>query len=133
MNVLKEIVHNGEDGEAMDLPQDLAQKLFEEGAILILLGVPIGTEFGMDLKAYKVGENFRGVKMIPPGPHFVHTAAEGPYGDNALRVGFIHYYKKQEIVIREWNDENEELRERISADIETDIARIRTNIKDIDR
>lgn len=132
MDILKEIVDNEEEA-AIDMPQDLARKLFEEGAILILVGVPIGTEFGIDLKSYKVGENFRGIKMIPPGPHFVHTAAEGPYGDSALRVGFIHYYKKQEIVIREWDDQNEELRERRSGDINLDIARIRDNMKDVDR
>lgn len=132
MDVLKEIVDK-EEGESMEMPQELARKLFEEGAILILAGIPIGTEFGIDLKTYKVGENFRGVKMIPPGSHFVHTAAEGPYGDSALRVGFIHYYKKQEIVIREWDDQNEELRERRAGDINVDIARIRDNIKDLDR
>uniref|UniRef100_A0A3P9CU99 Protein AAR2 homolog n=1 Tax=Maylandia zebra TaxID=106582 RepID=A0A3P9CU99_9CICH len=38
-----------------------------EGATLVLLGVPQGTELGIDCKSWQVGPRFRGVKMIPPG------------------------------------------------------------------
>lgn len=117
---------------SQNMPQDVAQKLFEEGAILIISGIPLGTEFGIDLTAYKVGSKFRGVKMIPPGPHFIYTSAQGPYGDTAHRVGFIHYFKKQEIVIREWDDDNEELRVRTKVNSEVEIARIREHLKELD-
>ncbi len=33
--------------------------------------MPEGTHFSIDCHAFVVGPNFRGVKMIPPGPHFV--------------------------------------------------------------
>lgn len=115
------------------LPQDVAKHLFSEGAILIVAGVPTGTDFGIDLDVNKVDELFRGVKMIPPGPHYVYTAAEGLYGDVATRVGFMHYYKRQEIVIREWDDQTEELKERPSTSVALDEARVRRNILDIDR
>lgn len=55
--------------EAMD--QDLARRLFAEGAALVLLDVPEKTEFGIDYNSWTVGPKFRGVKMVPPGFHFV--------------------------------------------------------------
>ncbi len=53
------------------MDQRLANKLFEEGAFLFIHDLPIGTEFGIDLNTWKTGEKFKGVKMIPPGIHFV--------------------------------------------------------------
>lgn len=120
-------------GEKFEIPQDMARILYEEGALLIIAGVPVGTEFGVDLSKNKVDEMFRGVKMIPPGAHFIYTAAEGIYGDTAARVGFIHYFKKQEIVIREWDQNTEELRHRSIANIDRDKARIQENLADLDK
>lgn len=51
--------------------QDLARSLFEEGAALVLLDVPERTEFGIDYNCWTVGPKFKGVKMIPPGFHFI--------------------------------------------------------------
>lgn len=119
--------------QSSEMPQEMARKLFEEGALLIVAGIPTGTEIGVDLNSNIADEMFRGIKMIPPGPHFVHTAAEGAYGDTASRVGFIHFYKRQEIVIREWNDQTEELRERSQRNIELDQKRIRDNLAELDK
>lgn len=119
--------------QTFEMPQDMARILYEEGALLIVAGVPTGTEIGVDLSPNKVDEMFRGIKMIPPGAHFVYTAAEGAYGDTAARVGFIHYFKKQEIVIREWNEQTEELRPRSNANLERDKTRIRENLSELDR
>ena len=55
-----------------DLDQDTAQVLFHQGAILVFLDLPEGAEFGMDYNSWTVGPKFRGVKMIPPGLHFVY-------------------------------------------------------------
>lgn len=119
--------------QSFEMPQEMARILYEEGALLIVAGVPTGTEIGVDLSPNRVDEMFRGIKMIPPGPHFVYTAAEGVYGDTAARVGFIHYFRKQEIVIREWNDQTEELRPRSNANLELDKIRIRENLSEIDK
>lgn len=119
--------------ETLEMPQEMARILYEEGALLIIAGIPVGTEFGIDLSPNKVDEMFRGIKMIPPGAHYVYTAAEGIYGDTAARVGFIHYFKKQEIVIREWNENAEELRLRSDKNIDRDQARIRENLTDLDK
>lgn len=54
------------------ISQEFAQKLFEEGAALILLNVPPGTEIGIDLHSWNVGPRFKGIKLIPPGLHFIY-------------------------------------------------------------
>lgn len=117
----------------MDMSPTLAKQLFAEGAALIIIGVPVGTEFGIDLCSYKIGENFRGVKMIPPGPHYVFCASQGLYGDSAPRVGFVHYFKGNEVIVREWDKSTEELRERIVSNPELEKKRIRENLMDLDK
>jgi len=57
---------------SLDIDQDLARRLLLEGATLIFLDVPRGTEFGVDLKSWNTGKKFKGVKMIPPGLHYVY-------------------------------------------------------------
>jgi len=57
---------------SVDISQEQAQWLFTEGAILVFLDLPAGSEFGMDYCCWEVGEQFKGVKMIPPGIHFVY-------------------------------------------------------------
>ena len=54
------------------MDQETAQILFHEGGTLIFLNVPEGTEFGIDCNSWDVGPLFKGVKMIPPGFHFVY-------------------------------------------------------------
>ncbi|XP_065090207.1 protein AAR2 homolog [Ochlerotatus camptorhynchus] len=110
-----------------------ALKLFENGAVLIIAGVPPGTEFGIDQSSFLVGEDFRGVKMIPEGVHFVYCASQGPYGDAAPRVGFVHFFKRGEIVVREWDNDKEELKLRIHDDVVGEVGRIRENLKNLDR
>ncbi len=46
--------------------------LLEDGATLVLLDFPVGSEFGIDLNAWDTGPKFKGVKMIPPGKHFIY-------------------------------------------------------------
>lgn len=58
--------------DRLDIDQRLARQLLLEGATLVFLDVPRGTEFGIDMKSWNTGEKFRGVKMIPPGPHYVY-------------------------------------------------------------
>lgn len=49
----------------------MARQLFAEGAVLVLLDMPEGTEFGIDYNSWHVGPKFKGIKMIPPGFHFI--------------------------------------------------------------
>jgi A1 cistron-splicing factor AAR2 len=71
--------------------------------------------------------------MIPDGVHYVYCASKGPYNDLAPRVGFLHYFKRGEILIREWSHEEEELKVRVKGDPELEKRRIRENIQHLDR
>lgn len=59
-------------GEGIEMDQALARKLLVDGATLVLLNVPSGTEVGIDLKSWNTADNFNGIKMIPAGFHYVH-------------------------------------------------------------
>eukprot|EP00903_Cladosiphon_okamuranus_P013254 g12359.t1 len=58
------------DVEPLDEKQ--ARQRLLEGGYFVALGVPPGVEFGIDLKSYTTGPQFKGVKMIPPGLHLAH-------------------------------------------------------------
>ncbi|XP_054747077.1 protein AAR2 homolog [Anastrepha obliqua] len=120
------------DESHLEMEPGLAKQLFASGAVLVITGTPVGTEFGIDLCNYKIGEKFRGVKMIPPGPHYIWCASCGPYGDVAPRVGFVHFFKSEEVVVREWNERDEEMQESQSNDRELEKKRIRDNLKEFD-
>ena len=49
--------------------QLLANKLNEEGAIILVLNMPKGCAIGLDYNSWLVGEEFMGFKMISPGFH----------------------------------------------------------------
>lgn len=57
---------------SIEMDPELAKRLLIEGGTLVLLDVPVGTEIGIDIKSWNSGENFKGIKMIPSGLHFVH-------------------------------------------------------------
>jgi A1 cistron-splicing factor AAR2 len=58
--------------DSLDIDQRLARQLLLEGATLVFLDVPQGTEFGVDMKSWNTGDKFKGVKMIPPGLHYIY-------------------------------------------------------------
>lgn len=70
----------------------------------IFTGVPRGTEFGIDYKSWNVDSEFCGLKMIPPGVHFVYFSVK-----TAPRIGFFHYFKEREIVVRKWDAKSEDM------------------------
>ena len=59
-------------GENTNLDPETAKRLFEVGANLFLLDVPLNTEIGVDMNSWHTGPNFKGIKMIPPGVHFIY-------------------------------------------------------------
>jgi len=61
-----------ESGENSQMDSETARKLFEIGATLFLLDVPPRTEIGIDVHSWNTGEKFMGIKMIPPGIHYVY-------------------------------------------------------------
>jgi hypothetical protein len=49
-----------------------AARLQRDGSVVVCVGVPPGTEVGIDMGCWEVGERFRGFKMVPPGVHYVY-------------------------------------------------------------
>lgn len=93
--------------ETVEMDQETAKHLFEEGGIFVALDVPPETDFGIDIKSWTTGDQFKGIKMIPPGFHFIHYSAVNKHGDTAPRVGFFHFFNKSELLVKRWSIEEE--------------------------
>ncbi|XP_057651976.1 protein AAR2 homolog [Diorhabda carinulata] len=108
------------------MDQLTAKRLLSEGAFFILLDVPEGTEFGIDMKSWNTGEKFRGVKMIPPGIHYIFFSSVSNTGDVAPRIGFFKTFRKSEVLVKKWDKVNECIsKEEVSED---EVVRIKENI-----
>lgn len=116
----------------MEMDQDEARRLLVEGATLLVLDVPEGTNFGIDLKSWETGERFRGIKMIPPGIHFIYHSAIGRHGDTAPRIGFMECFKKGDIIVKKWDSNSGEI-DHSKTVTEEELQRIRANLCNIDR
>ncbi|GAO46861.1 AAR2-domain-containing protein [Saitoella complicata NRRL Y-17804] len=93
---------------------------------LLISSLPPNSTFGIDLHTYTTGPNFRGIKYVPPGLHFVYYArspgvpgglgAQGQVspdvsGGMGLRDGFwVEARGGGEVIVREWDAESDELR-----------------------
>lgn len=93
--------------DCLQMSPERARKLFDNGGVLIVKDLPVGSIFGVDMKVYHVGVKFRGLKMIPPGIHFIHYSAVSKDGCTAPRTGFFHFFKPKEILIRKWDNDDE--------------------------
>merc|ERR550539_2231229 len=117
-------------GENKHLDSDTARSLFEVGANLFMLDVPMNTEIGVDMNSWNTGPNFKGIKMIPPGVHFVYWSAVSKEGQTAPRSGFFHNFRTKEVLVKKYNPEQETFED--VHDEET-IHRLRSNLKNLDR
>ena len=58
---------------------ETAVEAAKQGSTLVLLDVPQYTLIGIDTQMVSVGPSFKGIKMIPPGPHFVSYSSSTRY------------------------------------------------------
>ncbi|KRZ45433.1 Protein AAR2 -like protein [Trichinella pseudospiralis] len=107
-----------------------ALQLFEYGAFALFPDLPNGFEFGVDYNAWSTGPKFKGIKMIPPGVHFIYVSSLGKHGDRAPRIGFFHNFAPKEILVKKWDKENEDLAD--ENDVEQ-VERLRLNLKEMDQ
>ena len=91
------------------------------GGAFLFLDVPPGTAFVIDGQAFIAGPHFKGIKMVPPGPHLVSYAArEAGTGAPGLVTSFWAWVDvvcgsnassasptPQSIVIRRWDPATE--------------------------
>ncbi|XP_022700844.1 protein AAR2 homolog [Varroa jacobsoni] len=107
---------------------ELIKKLAETGATLVILDLPVGSEFGIDMKQWEIGEKFRGIKMIPPGIHYVYYS----YVNKdivAPRTGFFHNFVEKTILAFRW-DTKEEIIVKVTDD---ELACLALNLRKLDR
>lgn len=119
---------------SLDMDPDVARNLFVEGATLVLLGVPRGTELGIDCKTWQVGPKFRGVKMIPPGLHFLHfSSVNSPSCGTEIgpKTGLFLMLKPREILLAKWDAKEEDMDFSPSKN-EEEVSRTRANLQELD-
>ncbi|TNN37701.1 Protein AAR2 [Liparis tanakae] len=113
---------------------EVALRLFEEGATLVLLGVPLGTELGIDCKSWQVGPRFKGVKMIPPGLHFLHfSSVSSPScgGEAGPKTGLFLSLRPRDLLLATWDPEEEDL-DFSASQSEEEVLRVRAGLRDLD-
>ncbi|KAG1676959.1 hypothetical protein FOA52_014835 [Chlamydomonas sp. UWO 241] len=100
------------------MQDDTARNMATQGGAVLMLGVPPGAVVGVDHQAFATGAMFKGVKMLPPGPHFLSCAAtslESP-GGLAPPTGFFLTLAQRQVVVKVWDAETEMLRDMDDAD-----------------
>ena len=99
---------------------DAARGLAEQGGTMLMLGVPPGSYVGVDQQIFAAGPKFKGIKMIPPGPHFFSctaTATSGPAaGAVAPPTGFFLHVAPRQVVVKVWDAATEQLVDMQDAD-----------------
>lgn len=59
------------------------------------------------LQAFAVGPKFKGIKMVPPGPHFISCQARGKENEFAPTAGFFVHLESRQVLVRTWDAVNE--------------------------
>lgn len=109
---------------------DDALKLVKQGATILLLGVPPSTSFGIDQQMFVVGPNFKGVKMMPPGPHFIYYSAASRHGcDTSPITGFFLHVSSSEVIVRFWDPKQERV---VHVPDENEVERYVHGVKSMD-
>lgn len=68
-------------------------------------------QFGIDNQFWETGPQFKGLKAIPPGPHYVYFALKDEEYQN--RMGFFIHVREasqtdtQDVIVRKWSPENQ--------------------------
>ncbi|KAK4277965.1 hypothetical protein QN277_015878 [Acacia crassicarpa] len=89
---------------------ETALELVKQGVTLLLLDVPQYTLVGIDTQMFSVGPAFKGIKMIPPGPHFVYYSSSSRDGKEfSPIIGFFVDVGPSEVIIRKWDQQEERL------------------------
>ncbi|KAB8094769.1 hypothetical protein EE612_022079, partial [Oryza sativa] len=97
-------------GAAAAVDPEAATELVRKGATLLLLDVPQRTLLGVDTQVFSVGPKFKGIKMVPPGPHFLYYCSPNRHANEfAPTVGFFLTTHPSEVIVRKWHAQEERL------------------------
>ncbi|GMH19020.1 hypothetical protein Nepgr_020861 [Nepenthes gracilis] len=87
-----------------------ALEFVKHGSTLLLLDVPQYTLVGIDTQVFSAGPLFMGIKMIPPGVHFIYYSSSNREGNEfSPIIGFFVETSPSEVVVRKWNPQEERL------------------------
>ncbi|KAJ3353262.1 a1-alpha2 repression [Kappamyces sp. JEL0680] len=102
--------------------------LLSHHACAVFLKAPKSTHFGIDFTSWDIGPLFKGLKLIPPGWHFVHYNLK-----NGFKTGFFHYFNTGEgltqVAVWNWDPDLEEFAMEQDQD---QVERIKYNIGELD-
>ncbi|KAH6576746.1 hypothetical protein BASA50_000014 [Batrachochytrium salamandrivorans] len=88
--------------------------------VLLILGLPKGTEFGIDYNVWQTGPHFKGLQQVPCGMHFVY------YSTGNFRSGFfLNVTTAGQLFAWNWNPQNETLDRELDVD---QLQRIKYNL-----
>lgn len=89
---------------------ETALEFVKQGATLLFLDVPQYTLIGIDTQMFSAGHAFKGIKMIPSGPHFVYYSSSNRDGNQfSPIVGFFIEACPSEVIVRKWDQQEERL------------------------
>ncbi|KAL9310867.1 putative A1 cistron-splicing factor, AAR2, AAR2 domain superfamily [Arabidopsis thaliana] len=90
------------------MDSEKALELVKYGATLLFLDVPQYTLVGIDTQTFAVGPAFKGIKMIPPGIHFVFYSSSTRDGrEFSPTIGFFIDVAPSQVIVRKWNQQDE--------------------------
>ena len=132
--------------EEEEMSAEEAARLYSEGGFYIVKDLPVGTEFGCDMKSYNTGLltyfkfdvilhlfdsglKFLGLKMIPKGCHFLYYSSVGKDSDVSPRRGFFINIEPGEVIVHRFDPKTEDIVDDVSAD---EVERFRLNLRNID-
>ena len=61
------------------------------------------------MQSFTVGPQFKGVKMLPPGPHLISYNASGSSSDFAPTISFYAHLAPRQVLVRRWDAAEEML------------------------
>ncbi|KAK7276275.1 hypothetical protein RIF29_17413 [Crotalaria pallida] len=92
------------------MDSETALELVKHGVTLLLLDVPQYTLVGVDTQVFSVGPAFKGIKMIPPGTHFVYYSSSTRDGKEfSPIIGFFIDVGPSQVIVRKWDQQEERL------------------------
>jgi A1 cistron-splicing factor AAR2 len=68
----------------------------------IFINPPPNLEFGIDFNQWTVGPNFKGLKLISPGLHFLHYHLLSS-NQTGFISGFFHRFEEDQVIVWKWN------------------------------
>lgn len=95
-------------GPAMERTEEV-NHLQDHGCSVLCLNCPEGMLFGIDYSAWKIGPSFMGVKLVPPGLHYVYCSSSSEDHTGVGRTGFFLHMHPRDVAVFRWDADGEEL------------------------